>query len=211
MPRLTLSRWLLLAVIAVAGALAASVASAGVASKQPQTYKRYTVERTGTVLHAEDLRAYGRGYAILPATWKTISRNGQIRMRFSVPGSCKAKVDVFINQMADQASETAQARALRRQPGSGPYLYGEGSRGTGASSAWRVTRVPDTKIVRAFFTTPLQNDWPGLPAGQRVWLEVRATAKAMNPDCHTGGMREAVAFQLVTAFGAMGGTGYPVR
>lgn len=198
-------RWVAL-LATVAALLITAVSSA--ASKQPQTYHRYTLDRHGTVAGTTDLTGYARGYAMLPAKWKSHSRNGQTRMRFTVPGSCDAMVDVLINQVIDDADETAQERVQRTRPADGLFLYGEGTRGS--TAAWRVIRVKeDTRLVRAIYTAPLAADWPGVPAGKRVWLEITATGKARNTSCHTGGMREAVGYELVQAFGAMSGVGYP--
>ena len=62
--------------------------------------------------------------------------------------------------------------------------------------------------LRAIYEQPLSGSWPGIPAGQRVWLEVQATARGTNPTCHTGGIREAVGYPLVTTFAGMSGAGF---
>lgn len=196
---------LLVAAVTLALALAATT-SAQLAGRHPQTYERWTVERTGPIGGAPSMNAYGRAYALLPASWRSRSRNGQTRIRLRVPGSCKVTVDLWVNHVLDRADETAAERAKRRRPNEEPYLYGSGSRDGGG--AWRVVK-PERRIVRAIYEQPLAANWPGVPAGRRVWLEVQATARGTNPSCHTGGIREAVAFPLVTAFAAMAGTGVP--
>jgi hypothetical protein len=195
---------LLLAVLSLALALAAT-APAQIASTHPQTYERWTMERTGPVQGSTTLKGYGRAYALLPGSWSSNSRNGQTRIRFRVRGSCGVGVDVWVGHVLDRADETAAERAKRRRPNEEPFLYGSGSRDGGG--AWRVVK-PASTIVRGIYEQPLAANWPGVPAGQRVWLEVQATAKATR-SCHTGGIREAVAFPLVTAFAAMSGTGVP--
>lgn len=177
------------------------------ASRHPQRWDRWTVERTGPIQGAPTMNAYGRAYALLPGSWSSNSRNGQTRIRLRVPGSCRVTVDLWVNHVLDRADETAAERAKRRRPNEAPYLYGSGSRDGGAS-AWRVVK-PDRRLVRAIYEQPLAASWPGVPAGQRVWLEVQATARGTNPTCHTGGIREAVAYPLITTFAAMSGTGFP--
>lgn len=194
-------------VLALVAALAAVAGVAGAVSKQAQTFKRYTLTRSDVVKGQPDLAGYARAYALLPGRWTTKYYNGATQMRFTVPGSCKAVVDVAVTLQIDADGESPAARVERLRPAEPRYVHGSGTRND--SAAWRVIRPAGTKTVRALYTQPLQADWPTAPEGRRVWLEVTADARARNTSCHTGGMREAVAHQLVTAFGAMSATGYP--
>ncbi len=128
-------------------------------------------------------------------------------LRFGPIGSCKYNMSISAKVVARTAGETAAQRVAAGRPGSGPYVYAQGTRD---SASWRVVRLKGTANVRALWIAPASLKTsralrlPTIPA----WLEVRGTANEHTDiACHSGGPR-SIGASFSDAFGAMTGTAF---
>jgi hypothetical protein len=114
---------------------------------------------------------------VVPGTWRLHSRGTALSRTFGPIGSCRFTVRVTARAVTGP-SEAAAARVARIQPASGGTVLDSGTR---RNFAWSVPRRRGSDTVTGLKTQP---------AGGRVWLEVRFTARAdPSRECHSGGPR----------------------
>jgi hypothetical protein len=138
----------------------------------------------------------------VPGTWPIRGRaNGPART-FAPIGSCRFTVRVTARAVTGP-SESAAARIARVQPAGTGQVFDSGTR---RNFAWQVLRPRGSTTVTGLLERPA----PSIktqPAGARIWLEVRFSARPdPTRECHSGGPR-AVAAQTgdALATAAVGG------
>ena len=186
-------------------AVGLTAAANGQAQRTPRTTPLggYTLAGSTTL---DDLNVDFRAYAILPTKLTDRTANGGAVLRFGPIGSCHFNLSIAARVRTRPPGTTAADRAAGLVPGTGPYVYAQGTRG---SSAWRVVRLRGSAHLRGIWLAPVglrtTNSFqsPTVPA----WLEVRGTADDHTAECHSGGPRY-IGSVLATAFGAMTGTAF---
>lgn len=127
---------------------------------------------------------------VLPDAFKV--RKHATSLTFGRVGACKS---TGVIRPALVASDTGTPAAVLKELLADGTTYGFGTRGT---AAYRVAKFSGGRI-RAVFVGPTRL------AG--IWVVVRATTTP-HGTCHTGGVREALGFPLVDAFGTIRANGY---
>jgi len=184
--------------------LAAAVLAVATSAAPAATYSSRTLSGAAAVSGDTTSRSgFYRATFVLPSTWKGATRGATLR--YGPIGSCRSTIRWTARLVADGDGEATE-RARRLLPASEQYTYGFGTRGR---ASWRVIRVKGADTVRGLLTAAMSG-WPGAGPGERVWIEVRADSRAAT-GCHTGGIRESVAFVVADAFGGMRATAFPRR
>lgn len=134
-------------------------------------------DRTGSV----------RASYLLPVRWRRDSGLTSRSIRFDTRNSCHHKV-TFTPRLVQAQDQSAEDRALALVPGTGGFVQASGTR---EGAAFRVVRQRRTAALTGVLVQPLSKTYsPGIPAGQRVYAEIRARGVA-DPklECHSGGPR----------------------
>jgi hypothetical protein len=122
---------------------------------------------------------------VVPGTWRLHSGGTALSRTFGPIGSCRFTVRVTTRAVTGP-SEAAAARVARIQPASGGTVLDSGTR---RNFAWSVLRRRGSDTVTGLLERPAPSV-KTQPAGGRVWLEVRFTARAdPSRECHSGGPR----------------------
>ena len=122
---------------------------------------------------------------VVPGTWHQRGRANGLSRTFGPIGSCRFTVRVTTRAVTGPR-ETATARVERLLPATGGLLLDNGTR---TNRAWRVARTSGSSTVTGLLERPAPTV-KTQPAGGRVWLEVRFTARAdPSRECHSGGPR----------------------
>ena len=182
--------------IIAATALAAAVpgVAAAAVSRDAYTARTITVAKHQIGGAAQGKTATASARVTFPARWQRAGRGTtQLTLRAQTTRCLyTVRVTTGVDASTDQDAAT-HAATLTPSAGRG-YLIDDGTRG---QSVWRVTRVPDRRIVRlrAVRVTPLSSvaQQAGLAADQKAYQVTTATAESRPTDeCHAGTYREVV-------------------
>jgi hypothetical protein len=122
---------------------------------------------------------------VVPGSWRARGRAGGLARTFGPIGSCRFTVRVTARAVTGP-DESAAGRIERVQPASTGRLLDSGNR---RDFAWQVLRQRGSDTVTGLLERPAPSV-KTQPAGARVWLEVRFTARAdPSRECHSGGPR----------------------
>jgi hypothetical protein len=136
-------------------------------------------------------------YAV-PVSWKRLTTVNATRIRFDTKNSCGHRVTVS-GRLAVGPDVPAAQRLDTLLPRSRGTVRTAGTRDT---AAFRVLRVRGTASVAGVLVQPLPLSFSRVPAGQRLYAELRGDATAdPKRECHAGGPR-TVGDALGDAFAA---------
>lgn len=172
----------------LAGVLA--VAPAAPAATSPSSFVRYSLSANAVpVVGLPGSKAYPRAHVLVPAAWKVTKRSAGKITLLTDKRECPYVV-TFSVRMAVGPSGTSTEHVTAALPAAAPaYVMDSGVR---RSYAWRVVRQPSTRRLDAMQAVASTATWSGLPAGQSVWSELRASAPVSSKagECHSGHYRE---------------------
>lgn len=179
-------RLLTVLLITLAGVLAAAPAASAVTS----SFVRYPLSANAVgVVGLPGSKAYPRAHVIVPSSWKVTQRSAGRITLLTDKRVCPYVVTLSV-RMAVGPSGTATEHVTAALPAAQPaYVMDSGVR---RSYAWRVVRQPSTRRLDAMQAVASTGTWSGLPAGQSVWSELRASAPVSSKagECHSGHYRE---------------------
>lgn len=177
---------LLLTVISAA-LVAAPVASA---AAPPKPYTQYSISANAApVAGLPGATGYPRAQVLVPSAWKVTKRSaGRITLRTD-KRTCPYLVTFSVRFAAGPAGSAADHVTAALPAATPAYVMDSGVR---RAYAWRVVRQPDTQRLDGLQAVASTINWAGLPSGQTVWNELRASAPKASASvgCHSGFYRE---------------------
>lgn len=171
-------------------AVVLAAAPAASAAAPPKPYAQYSISATAApVAGLPGATGYPRAHVLVPSAWKVTKRSaGRITLRTD-KRSCPYLVTFSVRFAAGPAGSAADHVAAAVPAASPAYVMDSGVR---RAYAWRVVRQRDTQRLDGMQAVASTANWAGLPSGQAVWNELRASAPKANPatGCHSGFYRE---------------------
>jgi hypothetical protein len=185
--------------LAIAGL--STVALAAPAAATANTYRSYSLApngaRTSPVAGSTLLHGFLSARFLFPTQYRRLaSSSGTLRFAAGAR-SCHYTVTFSLRFRQAADGTAAEHVAADLVPASSPYLLEDGTR---RLNAWRVIRLPGDVVagvtrvrLRAELARRISAPAGTVPAGQAIWVELRASATSTaGSECHSGTWRQVL-------------------